>query len=815
MSGGRSRTVIASLLAASAVAVPTAPSWARTIDFAIRPQSLPGAIREFGRQTGKSVVFDISGGEVLPSPGVSGRWEEASALRHLLGDNRFDIRAITGGYVIIRRGAPAYRRPDARPPRSNSEPAPPFVDNLDIVVSAQKRDERLVDVPMSISVISAGTLSASGISSTGNLEQIVPGLLTPNVGLAFTPAVRGVTTISTSPGNETNVALYIDDIYLGAPIVGLFEFMDIERIEVLKGPQGTLFGRNATGGAIRVITRSPSHSPEAELSAEYGVMAKRIKLAGFATGPIADDLTGSLNINYTNDNGYIQGVAQNEDRRFGKFRNVGGRAKLRYEPASDLTVTLTGDASSRYDTSVYAWVPRNRRNANASLRGAVVWGPFQYGGSTMPISKLDSWGASLDVGWKSPDGLSVRAISGYRGARGFYQTDTDRLNLPISALQLRQNQNNFSQEVILTTPTGRKWSVVAGLYYYHSRAWNPYFNAYLGDAPDGTIVTSFTNNVVTNSYAGFGEITLNVTDRLHLTGGARYTREVKSGIFRYIQRPQGQAGDLVRKTYDSPSYRAVVRYDLDDDTNIYLTASNGFKSGVFNAYAYPLVAVEPEKIDAFEAGMKGKVAGFRYSLAAFLYNYRNIQLQGQTQAGGVFLVTLTNAARAKIRGFEATLAGDIDRHLSFDLGLSAMPIARYSSFPAAQVFVPDPTTGGNDSVVPYDATGSRAIRSPKLQINARLMYARDVLGGKLAASANYAYNSGSYIQPGNFTRQAPYHVVNGRIAWTEPSGRFMFSVTGENLTDETYSFYTTDSLAGTVDVLVRPREINFGVTAKF
>lgn len=814
MSGLRIGTRTAGLAGTIAVALAAVPCHAKTVDLAIPPQSVSAALREFGRQTGNTVVFDIPGGETLASPGASGRWDQAKALRHLLNGNPFDIRPIPGGYAITRRERPARRLAAPPPPRPDALPVPIARATEDIVVSAQKRDERLIDVPMSITAIPAEALAASGIASTGDLEQIVPGLLTPNVGLAYTPAMRGVTTISTSPGDETNVAIYLDDVYLGAPIVGLFEFKDIERIEVLKGPQGNLFGRNATGGAIRVITRSPAQAPAAELSAEYGVAARRIRLDSFVTGPITKNLTASLNLGYTDDDGYIRGVVQNRGQRFGKLRSTGGRVKLHYEPDADLSITLFADAASRRDSGLYAWVPRDGKNANASLPGARIWGPFQYGGSTVPVAALDNWGVGLRINWDGIPGLTIRSITGYRDARGFYQTDTDRLNLPISALQLRQNQRNLSQELFLTTPSGRKWEIVAGLYYYHSRAWNPFFNAYLGDAPSGTIVTSFTNNVVTDSFALFGEITLNATDRLHLTGGARYTTETKSGSFRFVARPQGLLHDALALACDSPTYRAIVRYDVDDDANVYLTASNGFKSGVFNAYAYPLVAVKPEKIDALEAGVKGRIADLTYSLAAFRYNYRNIQLQGQTQVGGVFLVTLTNAARARIRGFEATLAGKFDRHLSFDLGASVIPVARYTSFPAAQVFVPDPKTGGNRNIVPFDATGSRAIRSPTLQANARLSYASTALGGEMAASASYAYKDASYNQPGNFTRQPSYHVVNARIAWTEPRGRFTFSVSGENLTDETYSFYTTDSLAGTVDVLARPREINFGVTAK-
>ena len=328
MSGLRIGTRAAGLAGTMAVALAAVPCHARTVDLAIKPQSVSTALREFGRQTGTTIVFDIAGGETLPSPGVNGRWDEAKALRHLLGDHPFDIRRIARGFVVTRRERPA-QRPASAPSRRVVVPAAlPSSATEDIVVSAQKRDERLLDVPMSITAISGEALAAAGIGSTGNLEQIVPGLLTPNVGLAYTPAMRGVTTISTSPGDETNVAIYLDDVYLGAPIVGLFEFKDIDRIEVLKGPQGNLFGRNATGGAIRVITRSPEPTPSAELSADYGVAERRIKLDAFLTGPITHDLAASFNLGYTEDDGYIRGVAQNLGRRFGKLRSIGGRDQL-------------------------------------------------------------------------------------------------------------------------------------------------------------------------------------------------------------------------------------------------------------------------------------------------------------------------------------------------------------------------------------------------------------------------------------------------------------------------------------------------------
>ena len=690
---------------------------------------------------------------------------------------------------------------------------PPTTDTGDVVVTAQRRSERLINVPMSVSATSGQDLVNSGISSTGNLEQVTPGLVTPSVGLAFTPAIRGVTSVSTSPGDETNVSLYVDDVYIGASTAGLFEFKDIERIEVLKGPQGTLFGRNATGGAIRIVTKAPSFDPSAEASVDYGVNFSRWRAGGYATAPITSTLAASLAVNYVDDDGYIKGVAQNAGRNYGIDHSFSTRGKLLWNAADNLSFTLSGDYGNQRNNGIYAWNPRPGNFLYRNTPGAVIGGDYQYSGSVQPLANVKTWGASLTADWQVSDDLDIRSISAVRDARGLYQTDTDRINLSIGGLRLRQNQRNFSQELIASTPGDRFVSLVGGFYYYHSRAYNPYFNTYAGDPPGGTVTTSFTNNVLTNSYAGFGEVTINPVEHLHVTGGVRYTHETKDIDFRFLVRAAGLVSASDSRTFNKATFRGVVRYDVAPDANVYVTVSNGFKSGVFNAYAYPLVAVQPETITAYEVGAKGRFAGLTGTLAAFAYNYSNIQVQGQSQIGGVFVVSLTNAAAARIRGFEADLSGRLAPHLSFNLGGSWMPEAKYASYPGAQVFVPN--ANGNTNVVPYNATGSRSIRSPKFQGNARLAYDAVIARGKFDGSVSYSYNSGYFFQPGNFSRQGAYSIVNGRIAWTEPSGRFTFSVSGENLNDQRYSFYTTDSLAGTVDVLARPREVYFGVALKF
>jgi iron complex outermembrane receptor protein len=451
---------------------------------------------------------------------------------------------------------------------------------------------------------------------------------------------------------------------------------------------------------------------------------------------------------------------------------------------------------------------------NENVPGVILGSPGHYPGSTLPIVNVSTGGVGVDTVYDPSEEFSLHAISAYRNDRGLYQTDTDRTSLSRSALRLVQRQQTFSQEFDFT---GREFGALnwlGGLYYYWSDAGNPYFSSYSGDAV-GSPTASFTDTVHTNSYAAFGELTYDVTSQLHLTAGGRYTWEKKALDFADTIRAAGLRTAQASDTWTSPTYRAVVRYDITSEFNVYGSASDGFKSGVFNAYALPAIPVQPEKIMAYEVGSKARVGGITLTAAAFDYDYRDIQVQGQTFFGSSWVVTLENAAHASIKGYELSANGDIAPNLSFDIGISALPTSRYSDFPLAQVFVPNGITGGATNVIPYDASGSRVIRSPKWQGNLRLMYSNTVFGGRLVASAAASYNSGFYWQPGNFTPEGAYAVVNARIGWTEPKGIVTYSLWGENLTNRLYSFNSTSGLVGLTDAFAPPRLIGLGVNVKF
>jgi iron complex outermembrane recepter protein len=685
----------------------------------------------------------------------------------------------------------------------------------EVIVTAQKRSERLLDVPMSVSSTTGEQLTEAGISSTLELQQITPGIMTTNNGLGFSPAIRGVSSAGTTPGDETNVALYLDDVYVGAPIAGFFDLQDIERVEVLKGPQGTLFGRNATGGAIRIVTRAPSFTKRASLSADYGFDFKDLKLGAYLTGPLSTRVAGSIAGSYRTGDGYIEGIGPNVGRRYAKPDNYVYRGKLLFQASEAFKATLAADTWQNQNDIVFIASPPAGVNP---YPGSIASSPYRYAGSTQPQALVKGDSFSLDATWEPTDKLSVRSITAYRSVKGKYQADTDRTNQAISALAIDQRQQNLSQEINISSPSDQTYTWLLGAYYYHSSASDPYFTTYLNaDAPAGPAFASFTDDVRTKSYAAFGDLTWNASSKLHLTAGARYSKETKDYHYLDIIRAAGIVEKRDEHTWSSPNFRGVVRYDFATDANVYASWSNGFKSGVYNAYSPLGIPVNPEKIDAIEVGLKARVNGITLTAAAYNYDYKDLQVQAHTNVNGVLVTTLTNAAAAKLRGLELTADGKLNPHLSLTSGINWMPTAKYTDYSTASVLVPIPGATGpvvGQTVVPYDATGSRVIKAPDWTANLRLTYTTQIMGGEFAGTVSDAYNPGFYWQAGNLTKEPSYNVASTRLSWTDANDRFTYSLWVTNLTDETYSTYTTPNARGNSNTYPQRRQIGVGIAAK-
>jgi iron complex outermembrane receptor protein len=403
------------------------------------------------------------------------------------------------------------------------------------------------------------------------------------------------------------------------------------------------------------------------------------------------------------------------------------------------------------------------------------------------------------------------------------QSDTDRTSLSIGSNQISQYQNSFSEEINVSSAAHQTLTWLAGAYYYDSSASNPYFRTISGDATTGTIVSNFTNFMKSKVIAGFGEATLNLADdTLHITGGARFNSEKKTFHWENLVNLAAPQVDR-EQTWNSATWRGVVRYDFSHNANVYFSASTGFKSGVYNAYSSVGIPVNPEKVTAFEVGAKARVAGINLALAAYSYNYRDIQVSSYTQVGTppILQLTLSNAARAKMQGMEFTADGKLGGGFSFGAGISWEPTAKYEAFTAAQVTVPlsaaelAVAAPGiiEKTLVPYDVSGSRTVRTPEVTANLRLSYDGPLMGGDFSANVNTAYTSAFYWQPGNLSREDPYAIVNFRISWTK--NRVTYSAFGNNVTHPAYRTDYVPNARGDSVKFVAQDEYGVGLSYAF
>lgn len=474
----------------------------------------------------------------------------------------------------------------------------------EIVVTAQRRSQNMQDVPVTVTAQSAEALKAADIRSTVDLTQVVPGLRANMQAAYFQPFIRGVGGTSALAGNEAAVAIYIDGMYVALKEANNFELSNIERIEVLKGPQGTLFGRNATGGAINIITKVPSNDLTASFDGSYGRF-QDVTLNGYISGPITSTLTASLAARYENvGEGYVKNIVTGHD--FGIFRSYSAMGKLRWEPVSGLVVTGEMIFSKRKAFDDEQGTPNAAIAPKASrVPGAIIsYTPYFISQTFDPYLKYNDKKYILDARY-DVGGVKLVSITAYENGDTFNQTDRDRSSAP---LQIGNNSGfgrQFSQEWQIQSNNDSKLKWIVGAYYFRNReGYNPLYS--LANIPgSGTLAdlasvfgragstwaeTNSTQYV--RSYAGFAEATYALTDRTNITAGFRYTYEKRrlTGMRESVTAPppgtafvRTRTATIDTKThFEKPTWRLAIDHHLTDDVMIYASYNRGFRSGAFN-----------------------------------------------------------------------------------------------------------------------------------------------------------------------------------------------------------------------------------------
>lgn len=643
----------------------------------------------------------------------------------------------------------------------------------EIVVTAQRRAERQVDVPIAITAVNTETLETAGVTTTSELAQVVPGLRLDLSGAFFQPTVRGVGSATAGVGLTSNVATYIDGVYRPSPFTTNFELGDLESIQVLKGPQGTLFGRNATGGAILVKTADPTFAPRAHGKVSYGRFNEAHASAAASTG-LSDTMAVGISGVYARSDGFVKDV--NNGRDLGDFERYGVMGKILFKPSDDLSFLVTGEHYRAHDDSVIAYNAFQGRTFARAVPGIAV--PTKRGqAATDEDTRYEvernavSLRAVLEGG-----GVTTTSVTAYSTDNVPHQLiDFDATALPGLSVDIPFKEKTFTQELTFVSDKGGVVDWTFGLFYFYDKGVQPRYLARIGGAAP---VDFFSVGVTTNAYAAFMDATYHISDKLTFTGGARYSLEDQVGFFEAFP-PSARVS--AKKQFKGFTPRAVLRYELDPDANVYLSYNRGFKAGGFAPTTFDLTPFRNEKIDAYEIGYKMARDRFDLQTSAFYYSYKDLQVANYSSGVGI----IQNAAKSRIYGADAQVTGRLTDRFTVQAGV-AYTHSKYQSFPSASSYPGTGLPGDPVRVAQADASGQPLVRTPRWTGSLSGSYDQPIGDATLRFAANYYLTSGFNFDPIGQFHQDGYGLLSGRIQFMPANERFSVAVFGTNLTDETY-----------------------------
>lgn len=640
----------------------------------------------------------------------------------------------------------------------------------EIVVTAQKREQRLQDVPVTVSALSGAGAEARGVQSTEELSTAVPSLDWQS-GKAGSPYIRGIGSIISTAGNESSVGLFVDGVLLISPLQANFNLNNVERIEVLKGPQGTLFGRNANGGVINIITRDPSQDTAVDASVGYGNY-NTIDAQFYGNTALTDTLAANVAVAYRNQmDGWGENVNTGADAYDGDSFDI--RAKLGWTPTPDTDIILTGQYFTNHNEATKNRLLRGTVGLNGALPPA---GFYDVNESFESFTETDVWSVNLRI---SHDfgAATFRSLTAYTDVDTLWAYDSDGGALETLEGDIFENASGFTQEFQLLSPAEQSVRWIVGLYYLDMEAaFTPI--ELEGTAVGGAFIEVF-GHTRARSLAGFGEVTFELAETTNLTLGGRYTFD-KRTVDGHTD-VNGTAGTVFyqQKNFSQPTYRVTLDHNFTDDIMAYATVSTGYNSGQFNTGNAAAAAVKPEKMQAYEVGIKSDLLDRRLQInaAAFWYDYKDLQVNVVQNA----VTVQTNAAKARVKGFEVELNTAPVDNLSMQFAFSYLD-TEYTKYADAQFYVPE--VGGGYTTVVGDASGNQMINAPKYSAFAYIQYEMESAMGTFTPALSYAYKSKIYRNYQNDLVSPSQNLVNASLLFTPTSGNWDVRLWGKNLLDE-------------------------------
>jgi iron complex outermembrane receptor protein len=679
----------------------------------------------------------------------------------------------------------------------------------DIVVTAQHRAENVQKVPIAVTAISPERIERLNLRDLPALQQVTPGLQF-NSGINYAQTfIRGVGYPNAAPGVETSVATYIDGAYLERGFGTIFDVLDPGSVQVLKGPQGTLWGRNATGGTILINTADPRLENSARVVGEVGNQGHWLGEA-VANAKLGDTVALRISGRYREDGGYIRNLPDNS--LLGDHQNWTVRGKLLFQPSSDLKAV----AEIQLDHSTRS------EGANAADLPA-VYCAF-CGGSTFKLPVTDPYTTVVNrlnggVGGRdrsefynlnltySTGAVSLNSVTAYRRSVNFETGDFDFTEVPGFNIAQFSGSKAFTQDLTANITVSDRIQATTGVSYLHDNSYI-FLDVFSGSTIPGP--HALANQVTTESYSAFAEANVELAPKLKLTAGGRYTHDLRTA-------------QTQRASFSNFTPRAVLAYEAGP-LNLYASYNQGYKAGGFSTpAANPLNVYQPETIKNYEVGVKFLSADrrLRLNLAAFHYDQHNLQVLAVNQ-GNIANLSQTQNAAAKASGFE--LDGDFRpiEHVQLFGGLSHLN-AHYTQFKGAVVSVPVFTNGvaSGSASGTEDLSGFRVPQAPRwtaflgMTLAAPLGRWNGELTGLVRHTTSFDFYPGAG-GPLRADRQQAYTTakLSGRLS--SPNDRYAIGFFIENLTNEVYaSFRFTTAPFGGLQYIARPRTFGLKLEAKF
>jgi iron complex outermembrane receptor protein len=730
--------------------------------------------------------------------------QELKGAQMHIGTHRSLVQFFSLATLLAVGPATLYAAPDDSAPAALDE----------VVVTAQKRPEKLQDVPITISAFDAATLDREGITSVAELGLLVPGLVYTDVVGYGLPYLRGVGTSATGPGFENPVATYVDGVYYASQIGALVSLNNVASVEVDKGPQGTLFGRNATGGAIQVHTLDPSDhfSGVAELGyGNYNTQEGQL----YVTGPLAPGLSANLALSYRDQrDGYGKNLFNGDD--VDRFENGTVRGKIKYTPGDATTIILTLDMERGSGVPTVYPAP----GTIPQFGPPIAANPRDLYGSPEPFSHTAQGGVALSVE-QQIGSLTLTNLAAFRHTIFDAEFDSTLTAVPGTTFILQGDEphSQATEELQLASAPGSAFDWIVGAYLYWEHAGDGEATLIAGDSfttfgvPGG--LTQAPNDL-TYSAALYGQTTYHFTSATSGTLGLRYTDEYKDDQFVQVT-PAFDQTEIFKNhiNFLDPSWRLALQHDFSPGMMTYGSYSRGFKSGGYNDGT----PYYPEKLDAFEVGLKtiSFQDTLRVNAAAFYYKYQDIQTVSYPDGS----LIIANGAGAQIYGLDLDGSWAATHDLRFSASAEYL-FSKFTSFPNGACSVPL----GSDIVdgvqlgygTAYEScnnTGRRVPKTPDVTLSTAVDYSRQLPFGKFAANVSYSYNSGYYGEADNRLYQPSYGVVDAFVGLSTSDDTLRVRFYGKNLTDKLYSTFIASESNGDNVQWAPPRTYGVTVTKKF